>query len=83
MPIVGIPSATSINDDKRRDEFIDKMRTQVSHVFDDPVAIWNEQGVTSQPGWVFVSADGTAERVPGSMPSRELLARLEDMAAAA
>lgn len=56
------------------------MRTQVSHVFDNPDEFWVEQGVINQPGWVFVSADGTAERVSGTVPSRELIARLEALA---
>lgn len=81
MPIIGVPSNSAVDQEKLRDEFVAKMRTQVSHVFDNPDEIWVAQGVTNQPGWVFVSADGTPERVAGNVPSRELIARLEDLAA--
>ena len=69
--------------EKLRDQFTAKMRTQVSHVFDNPDEIWIEQRITNQPGWVFVSADGTPERVTGNVASRDLIARLEALAAGA
>lgn len=80
MPIVGVPSNSAVEQEKLRDEFVAKMRTQVSHVFDNPDEIWVEHGVINQPGWVFVSADGEAEPVTGTVPSRELFARLEVLA---
>lgn len=56
------------------------MSTQVSHVFDDPGALWVEYGVLSQPTTIFVAADGTLDVHTGGLGPQSLLERVKALA---
>ena len=79
MAIIGVPNPND-GDDADRARFIERMSTQVSHVLDDPGAVWTENGIHSQPSWVFVSADGTRDRFSFRLGPAKLLERVEELA---
>lgn len=74
-----MPNPTEGTDSAKQD-FIDQMSTQVSHVLDDPGALWDNYEILSQPTMVFVAADGTFERSTGALGPQGLLARAEALA---
>lgn len=53
------------------------MRTQISHVLNDPAEFWITHQVTGNPTTVFVSADGSIERHAGNLYAQELLSKVE------
>ncbi len=81
MPIIGVPNPSEGTDEAKND-FIEQMSTQVSHVLDDPGGLWSEYDVLSQPTMVFVAADGSIERSTGALGPQGLLARVEELAGA-
>lgn len=76
MPIIGIPHPDNGGDDDIA-RFIGDMSTQISHVLDDPGALWLEYGVTSHPTMLSVSADGSIERMPAGLGALGLLEEVE------
>lgn len=76
-----MPNPDDGNDADKAD-FIAAMSTQVSHVLDGPGELWLEYGVVSQPAMVFVTADGTRTMHTGGLGPQDLLARVEELAAA-
>ena len=79
MPIIGVPNAAE-GDDADKQAFIAAMSSPIPHVLDDPAALWDEFGITSQPSMVFVAVDGTWERRTGAIGNTGLLERLKAMA---
>jgi hypothetical protein len=67
-------------DDADKQAFIDAMSSPISHVLDDPGALWDEFAISSQPSMVFVAADGTWERRTGALGNTRLLERVKAMA---
>jgi len=56
------------------------MNPQVSHILDDPLDVWREYSVVSQPTMVFVAADGTQELHAGGIDANDLLDRVRALA---
>jgi hypothetical protein len=79
VDIIGVPNPED-GDDVDRQRFIDRMRTQIPHVLDDPGQLWVERGVHSQPTMLFVAADGSVESHVGLVYAQDLLARVEELA---
>ncbi len=67
-------------DDADKQAFIDAMSSPISHVLDDPGALWDEFAISSQPSMVFVAADGSWERRTGALGNTRLLERVKAMA---
>lgn len=63
-------------DDDDRAAFIEGMSTAISHVLDDPGALWIEYRVVSQPTMVFVAADGSTEVRTGALGPPKLVEEL-------
>jgi len=78
VQVIGVPNPND-GDDAARQAFIDQMSTPVPQILDDPGSIWVEHGVLSQPSWVFVSADGTADLHIGGLGPQGLLERLQSL----
>jgi peroxiredoxin len=53
-------------------EFVDQYGIEFTTLVDDDGALWRRFGVTGQPAWVFVTADGLARRVLGAPSESEL-----------
>jgi thiol-disulfide isomerase/thioredoxin len=51
-----------------------------SHIADTDGAVWAKFGVTQQPVYAFVSADGTIDVVRGSLPEAALTERVTTLA---
>lgn len=79
VEIIGVPNPDD-GDDADRAAFAEQMSTQVSHVFDDPGALWVEHQVLSQPTTIFVAADGTTEVHTGGLGPQGLLERVQSIA---
>ena len=71
-----MPNADDGNDADRQ-EFMDGMSTQVSHVLNNPAEIWVEHLVLSQPTTIFVSSDGSVEVHTGGLGPQKLLERVQ------
>lgn len=52
------------------------------HVYDEELEIWRAFGVSSQPAWVFIDADGNAETLIGGLGEDGLRDRVEALLAA-
>ena len=52
------------------------------HVFDDRLDVWRAFGVTSQPAWVFIDAEGNAETLIAGLGEDGLRERVEALIAA-
>ena len=63
-------------------EFEDRHGLTFPSLRDSDGSLFAHFGVTNQPAWVFVSADGTADVVPGALAEDELAERLQALAAA-
>ena len=62
-------------------KFIDEYPVKgFSHLADTDGAVWAKFGVTHQPAYAFVSADGTIDVVRGSLPEPELTERVTSLA---
>lgn len=46
------------------------------HLADLDASVWRQFGVTQQPAFAFVAADGRADVVRGALPEQEIAARL-------
>ena len=51
------------------------------HIFDDSLSLWSEFGVTSQPAFVFIDADGNAETIISGMGEAGLSRFLDELVA--
>ena len=52
------------------------------HVYDDDLDVWRAFGVSSQPAWVFIDADGNAETLIAGLGEDGLRERVEALIAA-
>ncbi|MCH9728704.1 MAG: protein disulfide oxidoreductase [Actinomycetia bacterium] len=58
-------------------EFVEKYPIdQFTQIADTDGDVWMKFGVTKQPAWAFVSADGTVDVVKGTLPEPELQERV-------
>lgn len=77
VTFLGIPGRGP-EDDMR--QFVDETGTAgFEHVVDADGSLWQRFGVVSQPSFVFVDGDGTAETFAGSLPAdalREMVSSL-------
>lgn len=63
-------------------EFVSDTGTDgFTHVADSDGTLWTQFGVVSQPSFVFVSADGSAERVTGGLDAGQLRQAAESLVA--
>ena len=66
MLIVGIPGNDSLDE---HNKFVSNHRLEdIPQVPDLTGELWSQLGVTSQPRWVLVRADGSVERGGGGIP---------------
>jgi len=49
------------------------------HIADHDLVLWKAFGVTSQPAFVFINDDGTADGLIGSLGFEGLTSRVEDL----
>jgi len=62
-------------------EFVDQYPVKgFSHLADTDGAVWAKFGITQQPAYAFVSADGSIDVVRGSLPEAELTERVTTLA---
>ncbi len=66
--------------DASMQEFEDRHGLTFPSLRDEDGELFAHFGVVSQPAWLFVSGDGTADLVLGAMPEEELAERLEALA---
>lgn len=57
-----------------------RMNPPVSHVLDNPLTVWGENNVLTNPSMVFVESDGTRTIHSGGIDAMELLERAKEMA---
>jgi hypothetical protein len=67
--------------DASMQDFEDRHGLSFPSLRDDDGSLFAHFGVINQPAWVFVSADGTVDLVPGAMDEDELSERLRALAA--
>ena len=78
VTFLGIPGLGP-EDDMRR--FVDETGTEgFPHVVDGDGGLWARFGVVSQPAFVFVAGDGTAQSFMGSLPADQLRQRVSALA---
>lgn len=80
VTFIGIPDPSDGTEEKQQ-EFMARMRPQVSHILDDPIRVWQERQVLTQPSMIFIDADGTATLHSGSIDAMDLLNRAKELAA--
>ena len=80
MSFVGVAWQGS---EKSMQEFVDRHGLTFPNLNDDASVLFDRFDVPYQPAWVFVSADGTPERVLGSMEREELADTLTQLTASA
>ncbi len=56
--------------------FVKKYDLGFTNLADTKAAVWAKFGVTSQPSYAFISADGAVDVVPGSLSASELKAKI-------
>jgi len=78
VQIIGVANPND-GDDWDRQKFVEQMSTPVPQILGESGDVWIEHGVLSQPSWVFVSADGSAELHVGGLGPSDLLERLESL----
>jgi len=66
--------------EKQQAEFMARMNPPVSHVLDNPLTVWGENNVLTNPSMVFVESDGTRTIHSGGIDAMELLERAKEMA---
>lgn len=62
--------------------FIDRHDLTFPNIRDDTAQVFTRFGVPYQPAWVFVAADGTAERTLGALSEAKLADQLDELAGA-
>ncbi len=79
VSFVGIAGLGPVND---MADFVSQTKTGTfPHLADSDGSLWSRFGVVSQPSFVFVRADGTAETVPGGLSEAELKDRADALIA--
>jgi peroxiredoxin len=73
VEIIGVSWAGS---DKSMQAFEERHALTFPSLRDDDGSLFAQFGVVSQPAWVFVAADGTAETVQGALGEAALQAHL-------
>ncbi len=64
-------------------EFVDEFGLDhFGHAVSEDGSLWQRFGVPYQPAWVFVDADGNAERHVGALDEGTLTGILDDLSAA-
>ncbi|MDS1270164.1 redoxin domain-containing protein [Lipingzhangella sp. LS1_29] len=62
------------------EEFVDDTGTDgIRHVVDEDGAIWSGFGVSGQPSFVFLEADGSHETVPGTLSPDDVDSRIAEI----
>ena len=56
--------------------FVDKYDLQFPNLADTNAEVWARFGVTSQPSYAFISADGSVDVVPGGLSESKLEAKI-------
>ncbi len=56
--------------------FVKTYNLGFTNLADTKAAVWAKFGVTSQPSYAFISADGSVDVVPGSLSASELKAKI-------
>ena len=79
MTFIGVPNLSD-GSEKQQTEFMERMNPPVSHVLDDPLTVWGENRVLSNPTMVFVDSDGTKTTHTGGIDPMDLLERAKEMA---
>ena len=59
--------------------FVDTYELDFTNIADTNAEVWARFGVTSQPSYAFISADGTVDVVPGALSASELKAKIADL----
>lgn len=79
VTFVGVASAAQVPEMK---EFVETYPVgSFTHLADTDGAVWRKFGVTKQPAFAFVAADGQTELVKGEVTSVELDRRLDELTA--
>lgn len=74
---VGVPGLGKV---PAMERFVDDTgTTALTHVVDRDGSLWKRFGITSQPSFVFVSADGGVTAVHGGMKESELTTAVTDL----
>lgn len=68
--------------EKSMQGFVDRHGLSFTNVRDDTAQVFTRFGVPYQPAWVFVRADGTAERTLGALSEAKLAEQLDELAGA-
>ena len=64
-------------------EFVSKYKVDsFVHLADVDAAVWTRFGVTAQPAFAFIGADGSVDVVKGTLSEQDLAARLSALASA-
>ena len=79
MTFIGVPDPLD-GSEAQQAEFIDRITPPISHVLDDPISVWAQYEVSTQPSMVFVGSDGTATLHSGSIDAMSLLETVEELA---
>ena len=71
-------------EDNAIDTFVERFELSgFDHTVDRDGAVWSSYGVTGQPAFVFVHADGSFDYQPGSLGVDSLTSRVDALLAAA
>ncbi len=79
MTFIGVPDPSDGTPEKQ-EEFMARIKPAVSHILDEPLDIWSDYEVLTQPSMVFVSGDGTREIHSGAIDAFDLRDRVEALA---
>ncbi|MEO6606588.1 MAG: redoxin domain-containing protein [Aeromicrobium sp.] len=59
--------------------FVEQYGLDFTNLADTEAAVWARFGVTSQPSYAFITADGDVEVVPGSLSASELKGKIAEL----
>lgn len=59
--------------------FVDTYDLDFTNIADTEAEVWARFGVTSQPSYAFISADGTVDVVPGALSASALKAKIAEL----
>ena len=57
------------------------MNPQVAHILDEPLDVWRDREVLTQPSMIFIDADGNSTLHSGGIDAMDLLNRAKELAA--
>lgn len=79
MDIIGVSGRADLGD---VEAFITDLGVgDFTHLYDESNSVWERYGVSSQPAWVFVGADGSEELVFGGLGESAISGRLDALLA--